>query len=240
MPMLDEKNFDKERPAFEECLYIINEELTKRRGKWRLTAIAWMDFDDVCQKIRLHIFNKWEQWDNLRPLRPWLNTIITNQMTNLIRNNYASFSKPCLQCKYNQGGNLCALYDTQSSECQTYGKWETGKKSASDIKLPVSIHESHYSQSDGSLLSAFEIKDDDSYIDYDYKIKNFHEKIKDKLTNIEWKVYAYLYIENKNEIETAKLMGYKTTEKNRSPGYKQIKKIKNKIYKIAKQLVFDF
>jgi hypothetical protein len=67
-----------------------------------------------------------------------------------------------------------------------------------------------------------------------------HGKIQEKLTIVEWKVYTYLYIENKNETEAAKLMGYKTTEKNRSPGYKQIKKIKNKIYKIAKQLVLDF
>jgi hypothetical protein len=238
--MVDEKNFDKERPRFEDCLFIINEELLKRRGKWRLTAIAWMDFDDVCQKIRLHVFNKWDQWDNSRPLRPWLNTIITNQITNLIRNNYSSFSKPCLQCKYNQGGNLCALYDVQSSECSTYAKWEIGKKSACDIKLPVSIHESHFNSNDGTLLSAFDIRDEESYIDYDHSIKIFHERIKDKLTTVEWKVYGYLYIENKNETETAKLMGYKTSEKNRSPGYKQIKKIKNKIYKLAKQIVLDF
>jgi len=238
--MLDEKNFDKDRPEFEDCLFIINEELLKRKGKWRLTAIAWMDFDDVCQKIRLHIFNKWAQWDNSRPLRPWLNTIITNQITNLIRNNYSSFSKPCLQCKYNQGGNLCALYDVQNSECSTYAKWEVGKKSAFDIRLPVSIHESYFNSSDGTLLSAFDIKDEEPYVDYDHKIKIFHERIKDKLTMVEWKVYSYLYIDNKNETETAKLMGYKTSEKNRSPGYKQIKKIKNRIYKLAKQIILDF
>jgi hypothetical protein len=237
--MLDEKNFEHERPEFVDCLYIIDEELLKRRGKWRLTAIAWMDFDDVCQKIRLHIFNKWDQWDNLRPLRPWLNTIITNQITNLIRNNYSSFSKPCLQCPHNQGGNLCALYDLQSSDCSAYAKWESSKKSACDIKLPVSIHETHFNQQDGSSLSAFDIRDDDSYIDYETKIKKFHERIKEKVTVVEWKVYNYLYVENKNETETAKLMGYKTNEKNRSPGYKQIKKIKNKIYKIAQQIILD-
>jgi hypothetical protein len=63
--------------------------------------------------------------------------------------------------------------------------------------------------------------------------------MKGKITNVEWKVYNYLYIENKDEIETAKLMGYKTSEKNRSPGYKQIKKIKNKIYKLAKVIILN-
>jgi len=236
--MLDENEFGKNRPEFENCLYIVDEELSKRKARWRLNAIAWMDFDDVCQKIRLHIFNKWDQWDNLRPLRPWLNTIITNQMTNLIRNNYSSFSKPCLQCPHNQGGNLCALYDTQNSECEIYAKWESSKKNACDIKLPISMHESYGNKNDGSNFSIFDIMDNQSsYIDYDSKIKKFHEIIKQKVTNVEWKVYNYLYVENKDEIETAKLMGYKTSEKNRSPGYKQIKKIKNKIYKIAKQVI---
>lgn len=236
----DEEDFKKNKPKFEECLYIVDEELTKRRSKWRLNAIAWMDFDDVCQKIRLHIFNKWEQWDNARPIRPWLNTIITNQMTNLIRNNYSSFSKPCSQCKYNMGGNSCEIYGIQSGDCELYSKWELSKKNAYDIKMPLSIHEkSTNSLEDFCSSVAADIPASDSYINYESKIGKFHEKIKEKLSIVEWKVYNYLYVQNKSEIETAELMGYKTSEKNRSPGYKQIKKIKNKIYKTAKQLIYD-
>jgi hypothetical protein len=235
-----EEDFPNKKPSFEECLYIIDEEILKRRGKWRLTAIAWMDFDDVSQKIRLHIFNKWDQWDNTRPIRPWLNTIITNQITNLIRNNYSSFSKPCSQCKYNLGGNLCELYVNQNSSCNIYAKWESSKKSAYDIKMPVSIHEYASESKDGSVSQLeINIPDTNKYIDYSFKIDIFHKKIKEKLSVVEWKVYSYLYIDNKNEIETAQAMGYKTSEKNRSPGYKQIKKIKNKIFKIAKTLVFE-
>jgi len=238
--MLDEKQFESNRPDFSECIYIIDEELSKRRGKWRLTAIAWMDFDDVCQKIRLHVFNKWQQWDNSRPIRPWLNTIITNQMTNLIRNNYSSFSKPCSTCKYNQGGELCQLYSVQSVQCAEYAKWSSGKKNAYDIKIPVSIHENFASSSDNkSTFSAFDIPDNKLYIDYAVNIEKLHVKMNEKLTVVEYKVYKLLYIDNKDEIETAKAMGYKTSEKNRSPGYKQIKKIKNKIFKIAKQVVSD-
>ena len=237
--MLDEKKFGEEKPCFSECLYIVDQELGKRRGKWRLTAIAWMDFDDVCQKIRLHVYNKWSQWDNLRPLRPWLNTIITNQITNLVRNNYSSFSKPCAQCKYNQGGNLCELYSTQNSECPEYKKWEMGKKNAYDIKIPISIHENLNNHESNSTFSAFDIPDKQLFIDYPSKIENFHLKMSERLSVVEYKVYTLLYIDNKDEIETAKQMGYKTSEKNRSPGYKQIKKIKNKIYKRGKQVVLD-
>jgi hypothetical protein len=237
--MLDEKNFSQEKPNFADCIYIIDEELLKRKSKWRLNAIAWMDFDDVCQKIRLHIFNKWSQWDNQRPIRPWLNTVITNQITNLVRNNYSSFSKPCSKCEYNQGGDLCALYGVQSGECSDYAKWEGGKKNAYDIKLPISIHDNFNDQNGQFNNTAMDITDKYSYVDYENKIKNFHEKIHEKLTIVEWKVYTCLYIENKNEIDTAKQMGYRTSEKNRSPGYKQIKKIKNKIYRIAKQIISE-
>lgn len=238
--MLDESKFSDNKPEFSDCIYIIDAELQKRKSRWRLNSIAWMDFDDVCQKIRLHIFNKWDQWDNKRALRPWVNTIITNQMTNLVRNNYSSFSKPCLQCKYNQGGNLCALYGLQSSDCQEYSKWELGKKDAYLVKMPVSLDA--YSQNDSSKeqkQQVIDIKDNYSFIDYDSKTASFHEAMKGKLSAIDWRVYSLLYVENLDEIEAAKVMGYKTSEKNRSPGYKQIKKIKNKIYKIAKQILLE-
>jgi hypothetical protein len=238
--MLDENTFSSDKPEFSDCLYIIDIELKKRRARWRLNSIAWMDFDDVCQKIRLHIFNKWDQWDNSRGLRPWINTIITNQMNNLVRNNYSSFSKPCLQCKYNQGGNLCALYGLQSSDCKEYSKWELTKKNAYLVKMPVSLDA--YTKNDSSSedrQQVIDIKDDYSFIDYDSKTTSFHEAMKGKLSAIDWRVYSLLYVENLDEIEAAKVMGYKTSEKNRSPGYKQIKKIKNKIYKIARQILLE-
>jgi hypothetical protein len=60
------------------------------------------------------------------------------------------------------------------------------------------------------------------------------------LKTLEWKVYNYLYIQGYSEEKTAKLMGYKTTEKNRSPGYKQIKNIKKSIItKVKKCLKND-
>jgi DNA-directed RNA polymerase specialized sigma subunit len=141
-----------------------------------------------------------------------------------------------MQCPHNQGGDLCALHGTQNSQCVDFSKWEKSKKSAQEIKMPLSIHDKSFGSND-SEYSPFEIKETSSYFDYESEVESFHKKIKDKLTLIEWKIYNFIYIENKNECDTAKLMGYKTSEKNRSPGYKQIKKIKNKIYKIDKDLL---
>jgi len=160
-------------------------------------------------------------------------------MTNLVRNNYSSFSKPCLKCKYNQGGNLCEIYGLQNSGCQEYSKWENSKKDAYSVKMPISLDSSIVDQDGEKTNQSLDITDNYSYIDYESSASAFHESMKLKLSTIDWKVYNLLYIENLDEIETAKLIGYKTSEKNRSPGYKQIKKIKNKIYKIAKQILLE-
>lgn len=55
----------------------------------------------------------------------------------------------------------------------------------------------------------------------------------------EWMVYKYLYVDFLSEEEVAKKMGYRTTEKNRQPGYKQIKNIKKNIIKKVKALLND-
>jgi transcription initiation factor IIE alpha subunit len=51
------------------------------------------------------------------------------------------------------------------------------------------------------------------------------------LKPLEWKIYDLLYVKNLDDDEVAKEMGYKTSEANRSPGYKQIKNIKKSIIK---------
>ena len=63
---------------FEDCIDIINQEISKRRNKWTLTSIAWMDFDDISQILKIHIYKKWHLYDSSKPLAPWLNRIISN------------------------------------------------------------------------------------------------------------------------------------------------------------------
>ena len=217
------------RADFEESIDLIDAEITKRRGKWNLSVLAWMDFQDVSQILRIHIYRKWHLYDNSKPLGPWLNRIISNQIKNLIRNNYGNFCRPCLKCAAAEGGDLCAIYGKQDSECPLYANWEHTKKSAHDAKLPVPLE--NHAQEVFSL--------DSNSIDVIATANKLHERMKCILKPIEWRVYKYLYILNKPEAEVAKLMGYKTSEKNRSPGYKQIKNIKKSIIEKVKKALND-
>ena len=46
----------KKKITFEECIDTIDTEIAKRRGKWNLTSLSWIDFEDVSQIIRIHIY----------------------------------------------------------------------------------------------------------------------------------------------------------------------------------------
>ena len=218
-----------EKPSFEDSIDVINVEINKRKGKWNLTVLAWMDFQDVSQILRIHIFKKWDLYDSEKPLAPWINRIISNQIKNLIRNNYGNYARPCLRCAASESDSHCYIYKEQSSVCPLYANWEKTKKNAHDAKLPVSLEE-HPQEIFTSV---------NSYYDVERTALRLHEKMETVLKPVEWKVYNYLYIEYKSEEEVAKLMNYKTTEKNRVPGYKQIKNIKKSIIQKVKKMLND-
>jgi RNA polymerase sigma factor (sigma-70 family) len=217
----------KNRLKFEDCIEKINTEINKRRSKWNLTALAWMDFEDVGQILRIHIYKKWNLYNPAKPLSPWINRIISNQIKNLIRNNYGSFSRPCLKCAAAEGGDFCSIYTKQCSSCPLYAHWEKTKKKAFNTKLPLAL-ENHTQE-------VFNLVTDSS--DVEGAVERFHEKIKKFLKPNEWKVYEASYIQNKTLEEIAGIMGYKTTEKNRMPGYKQIKNIQKAILIKAKRIM---
>ena len=223
------KKSKKTKPKFEDVIEKIDTEILKRRGKWNLTILSWMDFDDVSQILRIHIYKKWHLYDPEKPLAPWLNRIISNQIKNLIRNNYGSFSRPCLKCDAAEGVDMCSIYGKQCNECPLYANWEKTKKRAHDTKLPVSLEnhrqEVHTMQSDSCNLER--------------NAEALHQKMKTILKPIEWKVYRLLYIEFKTENEVSRLMGYKTNEKNRSPRYKQLKNIKKTIIEKVKKVLSE-
>ncbi len=216
-------------PSFEDKISEINTEIRKRKNKWNLNALNWIDFDDVSQILRIHIYKKWHLYDPKKALAPWLNRIISNQIKNIIRNNYGNYSRPCLKCAAAEGSDLCKIYGKQDSVCPLYASWFKNKKAAYDLKIPVPLENhsqevSNIPQDDLNMMKC---------------TKLVHQKMETILKPIEWKVYRYLYIENKDEEEVAKLMGYKTSEKNRSPGYKQIKNIKKSILTKAKKCILS-
>jgi len=214
---------------FEECIEIIDAELQKRKNRWNLTSLAWMDYDDVSQIIRIHIYKKWDLYDQSKPLAPWLNRIISNQIKNIIRNNYGNYTRPCLKCSASDGENGCEIYEDQCVSCPLFEHWFKNKKRAHDTKLPVSL-ENHPQEIHSKASDSFNLE---------AEVDNLHRNMKKELKPIEWRVYNLLYIQNKTENEVAKEMGYVTSEKNRQPGYKQIKNIKKAIIKKAKQLISE-
>ena len=219
----------KKKLKFEDCIESIDIEINKRRGRWNLTALSWMDFDDVSQIIRVHIFKKWHLYDQSKSLAPWINTLISNQIKNLIRNNYGNYCRPCLKCAAAESDSLYYIYGTQCCACPLFAQWEKTKKAAYLTKLPTPL-ESVEHEMENIELSDF---------DFDTVLKRLNSKLKAVLKPNEWVVYENLYLNNKSEQEVAKILGYKTSEKNRSPGYKQIKNIKKSIIDKAKEIVAE-
>ena len=150
----------------------IDKELAKRRPRWFLNSITWFDFEDVCQIIRAHIHSKWHQWDQSRPLEPWVNRIISNQMKNILRNHYSNFVRPCLNCPFNQ------------------------------------ITQDVFNIDNATL--------------------RLHEAMKQTLPPKQYEVYHMLFVEHQEEEDVAKALGYKSNEKGRKAGYKQIKNLRKK------------
>lgn len=217
---------------FEDKISVIDNELKKRRNKWQLKARADLDFDDVQQIIRLHIWKKWELWDQTKPLEPWLNTIITRQITNLLRNYYTSFSRPCLRCTANEGSDLCSVYTKQCVACPLFAKWYKTKKRAYDVKLPVSLESPDIKN--GNSPNDF----NPDFIDYEDKERIVHEKVRQRLTGVSRKVYTLLHIEKKSEDEVAKVMGYKPTQdKRKKRRYKQIENHEKMFLSVARSVV---
>lgn len=214
---------------YEDCTDTIDKEINKRKNKWQLTAVSWLDYEDVSQLLRIHINKKFHMWDQARDIEPWLNVIISHQISNLLRNIYGNYSRPCLKCSANEGGTLCSLYTTQCEKCPLFAKWAKTKKRAYDSKLPLPLE--HHTQ------EVFN-KPEESF-DIDRAAKNLHEKMKTILKPIEYRVYKYLYIEGKKEDGLGKLLGYKTTEKNRNAGYRMIKNIKDSIMKKVKEVLYS-
>lgn len=206
--------------------------LLKFRPKWHLSQLSWMDYSDVCQIIRLHIYNKWHLWDQKRPFTPWCNRVINHKIINLIRDHYGNYAKPCLRCPHFGGGDTCHITKSGATDstCSIYNKWEKKKKAAYSIKLPESI----------DFLETYqEIGDKKVEIDYDKSQTLLHNKMKKHLSTIEWKVYKLVFILNKSEDEVAKIMNYKADHNDKTgvTRYKQLSKLRRKFIKVAKHIL---
>jgi hypothetical protein len=153
----------------------------------------------------------------------------------MLRNHYSNFSRPCLKCKFNTGEYGCSVYGTQNGGCRDYAKWEKTKKSAYDIKFPVSMNSPNSQNPETTLESV--LQSTEMGLDIEHIIPIFNDIMKKNLSTIEWKVYEYMYLQNIEEADIAKKMGYKLSYKDGRPAYRQISKIKSKILQKARVLV---
>ena len=218
-----------EDKTFEECIEIIDSVVRKQKSRWRLDAISWFDFDDVEQIIKTHIHKKWLMWDQSRPLEPWVATITANQIRNLVRNHYGNYVRPCMKCPFNLGENGCSATASkiQDSQCSDYKKWRDSKKSALDIKIAVSA-ENHYYE-----LSSRSQRD----FCFDSSVAKLNSYMEKELTPLHYQAYQMLFFQGCPEEEVAELMGYKTTEKKRKAGYRQIKNLKKLFQQKASEII---
>lgn len=214
----------KTKPTFEECIALIDTEINKRKSKWTLSILNWMDFDDVAQIIRFHIYKKWKLYDKSKPILPWVNRIISNQIKNLIRNNYGNYARPCLKCAAAIGEAGCRIYQEQCVRCPMYLAWHKNKKNAYNLKMTVSIEEHSNEINNQTYTSSDEEK----------ASENLHDKMKQILKPIEWRVYELLYIYGRTEEQVCKILGFKYNKEAKKAYNKQLRNIQKSLIKKAK------
>jgi len=215
--------------SFEDKIKEVETALERKRSKWDLDAVASIDYDDIKQIIMTHIYKKWHLWDQSKSVEPWLNRVVSNQFKNLLRNHYGNFVRPCLRCQFNNGGDGCSKTKSgiQEGSCAEYKQWELKKKSAYDIKLAVTM-ENH----------SYEIKSKhDNFVDLEQATRNLTNAMRPHLNDRLFEAFKMLFVENKSDEEVAKYLGFKTNEKKRSAGYKQIKNLKKIFHVKAKQIL---
>jgi RNA polymerase sigma factor (sigma-70 family) len=216
------------KPHFKTLLPIIDQEILKRKARWTLTS---EDFDDVAQKVRLHVFEKYKTFDpNKGEFTHWLNKLISNRILNILRDEYTKVAKPCvLGCSFNTGDGCCSHTPSgkQCSECKLYKKWQQKKEVKYNLKQTLPL-ENHTQEVENVQSDFINIEESKKIIDI---------KIKAKLKPIEWKIYQLLYIDNKSDEEVAILMDWTTSEKGRKAGYQQITNFKKIIIAKAKKVI---
>jgi len=220
--------------SFEEKLGDIDQEIAKRRRRWQLSALAYIDFEDVSQILRAHVYEKWDKWDQTRPFLQWLNRTLTNRIINIVRDNFGRFAPPCNGCSFNLGDNHCSFTksNTKCAECPLYADWSKKKKAGYELKLAKSLDsEEILDQADRSGQSR--------YIDYEKSSQSLHDLMLKKLNPGQGRIYQLLIVEGKSEDEVAKILNFKSSEKGRAPGYKYLLVMKNRFYNMAKDILED-
>ncbi len=213
---------------FEGRLAEINQAIASKKSLWDLYAISYIDYDDVAQQIRIHIYNKLHLYDPKKgSFLNWASKIVQHKIKNIRRDNYGKVAPPCNRCPFNNGDNFCAFTKSgvRDFSCKAYKKWSRLKKDAYSLKLTLPIEEY-----DGSVTH--------SDFDIEKGIASLNEKMKERLSPKQYLVYKMLYIDGLGEEDVTEALKFKKTkEAGRVAGYRQLGNLKKQIYEIANQIV---
>lgn len=167
----------RKKPSYEEMSSVIDSVIKKNERRYQLKAISWMDWEDVQQTIRTHIFRKWDLWDCSKPIEPWVNVIAIHQIINIVRNNYSNYVRPCLNCPFYKGDDSCEMTKNKkvSCECYDYKKWFRTKKSAYDLRITCSM-DNHFEEA-SAIHETFDCFSDNSLSNLRFYIENKFGKV---------------------------------------------------------------
>lgn len=229
---------DKQPPAGNAALFSRHYEEIKRlvgqrRGKWVLSSIEWSDVESM---LVTHIWKKMHLYDPSRPFDCWCNTVLTAQISNILRDNLWRSARPCIAsslygvaCVYNLGEGICGWTKTghQDETCPLFAAWKAKKGAQADIASPLSL-ESHVDEHHNKHSD---------FIDYD-KHKSAIDKIMvKKLTKSDAKIYRLIYIRHWPMPRVLKELGLKSTAQNKTPI--AITKARNRFIKLARTILAE-
>lgn len=218
-----------EKPTFESLIPSIEAQIEKRKGSWRLAAVAW---EDVRQQLLTKVFFKYHLFIPSRgKFSHWLSKVITYEKINILRNNHSKFSRPCVTgCPHNAGGDACFATPSkvQCAECPLYRKWERSKIDHYRVQqtLPLENHLQEANSKPNDLV--FDMEGPKAVID---------EKMKGKLNEEDYTIYRMIYIDGKTEKEVGQLLGYKKTGAKTYEGYQTLLKLRKHIVAMAREII---
>lgn len=218
--------------TFDEAYPIVISLISKRRRSWTLYSVSYVDFEDIKFEIANHIYKKWHLYDQSQDLAPWINRIITNQIRNKLRNHYVQYARPCVNCAFSDGGDLCRRTPSgkQSTECEWFKDWNDGKRAKYEINFAKPI--------DSGDGNEYHIESEEE-VDYAGFIEELKEKVRENLNPTAFRLFEMLYIENVPEEEAVVSLGYKLPPDGYefSSARRQVFYYKKKFRTLAKQLI---
>lgn len=236
---------------FKEASTELQQLINKRRSSWKLTSV--MEYDDVASIILAAIWDNFKSYDPNQPLDRWANTVITNQIHNLLRKHLYKNSKPCLAagsygapCVFNMGGNGCRWTKEnpkgsgsgiQDCSCWAFARWTKKKREKQAILSPVSLDNTG-TDSDPILSLHEQLPSNPAiFFDYDKPKQVIDEKIMPQLNKEEAKIYRLLYIEKLDMKVVGKRMGYKKQKNSKIPGYLILREAKMRFTQLAREII---